>query len=306
MQKPDLIVILGVTATGKTRLAVNLATKVNGEIISADSRQVYRGMDIGTGKDLKEFEVNNQTVPYHLIDIVDAGDEYNVFKFQQDFLTVFSAIKNRGKQAILCGGTGLYLDAVLKGYRFLEIPENSLLREKLSQRSTVELVEILKQYKALHNTTDTQHRKRLIRAIEIAQFESENEALKRDFPKINYQLFGIHFDRAIIKKRITHRLKTRLEEEGMIDEIKGLINRGVTHEKLQYYGLEYKFISSYLLNEISKEELFEKLNIAIHQFAKRQATWFRRMEKQGFDINWIDGNLPLGEQLNRIEELLKK
>lgn len=306
MQKPDLIVILGVTATGKTRLAVNLATKVNGEIISADSRQVYRGMDIGTGKDLKEFEVNNQTVPYHLIDIVDAGDEYNVFKFQQDFLTVFSAIKNRCKQAILCGGTGLYLDAVLKGYRFLEIPENSLLREKLSQRSTVELVEMLKQYKALHNTTDTQHRKRLIRAIEIAQFESENEALKRDFPKINYQLFGIHFDRAIIKKRITHRLKTRLEEEGMIDEVKGLINRGVTHEKLQYYGLEYKFISSYLLNEISKEELFEKLNIAIHQFAKRQATWFRRMEKQGFDINWIDGNLPLGEQLNRIEELLKK
>lgn len=304
MQKPDLIVILGITATGKTSLAAHLAAKIGAEIISADSRQVYRGMDIGTGKDLKEFEVNNKFIPYHLIDIVDAGEEYNVFKYQQDFLKVYADIKNRDKKAILCGGTGLYLDAVLKGYHFLEIPENKLLREELNLLSTQVLIEMLKQYKALHNTSDTQHKKRLIRAIEIAKYESEHEALKRNFPTINHQLFGIHFDRATIKKRITHRLKIRLEEEGMIEEVEKLLNNGVNHEKLQYYGLEYKFISSYLLNEISKETLFEKLNIAIHQFAKRQATWFRRMEKQGYIINWIDGNLSMEEKLKRIEELL--
>lgn len=304
MQKPDLIVILGITATGKTSLAAHLAAKIGAEIISADSRQVYRGMDIGTGKDLKEFEVNNKFIPYHLIDIVDAGEEYNVFKYQQDFLKVYADIKNRDKKAILCGGTGLYLDAVLKGYRFLEIPENKLLREELNLLSTQVLIEMLKQYKALHNTSDTQHKKRLIRAIEIAKYENEHEALKRNFPTINHQLFGIQFYRETIKKRITHRLKIRLEEEGMIEEVEKLLNNGVNHEKLQYYGLEYKFISSYLLNEISKETLFEKLNIAIHQFAKRQATWFRRMEKQGYIINWIDGNLSMEEKLKRIEELL--
>ncbi|HEY9082896.1 MAG TPA: tRNA (adenosine(37)-N6)-dimethylallyltransferase MiaA [Vicingaceae bacterium] len=300
MNKTDLIVILGITATGKTKLAAHLAEKLDGEIISADSRQVYKGMDIGSGKDLNDFIVNGKSIPYHLIDIKNAGEEYNVFEFQKDFLAAFEDIKNRNKQAILCGGTGLYLEAVLKGYRMLAIPENTQLKSELVLKTNEELVEILKKYKQLHNTTDTEDKERLIKAIEIAVFQQENEALIKDFPIFNYHLFGIHFERPIIRERITARLKQRLENEDMIGEVEGLIKAGVSTVKLKFYGLEYKLITAYLLNEISKEELFNQLNIAIHQFAKRQATWYRKMEKNGFKINWIDGNLSLDEKVNEV------
>ena len=304
MNKTDLIVILGITATGKTKLGAHLAEKLDGEIISADSRQVYRGMDIGSGKDLNDFIVNGKFIPYHLIDIKNAGEEYNVFEFQKDFLAAFEDIKSRNKQAILCGGTGLYLEAVLKGYRMLAIAENTELRNELALKTNEELVEILKKYKQLHNTTDTEDKERLIKAIEIASFQQENEALISDFPTFNYHLFGIHFERPIIRERITARLKQRLENEDMIGEVEGLIKAGVPTEKLKFYGLEYKLITAYLLNEISKEELFTQLNIAIHQFAKRQATWYRKMEKNGFKINWIDGNLSLDEKVNEVLDRL--
>lgn len=300
MPKTDLIVILGVTATGKTKLATHLAEKLNGEIISADSRQVYKGMDIGTGKDLNDFVVNNKQIPYHLIDIKNAGEEYNVFEFQKDFLDAYKTIIDKNKQVILCGGTGLYLEAVLKGYRMLAIPENIELRKELETKSNQELVELLKELKHLHNKTDIENHKRLIKAIEIATYQNENQHLINDFPKFNYQLFGIHFERSIIKERITTRLKQRLENEDMIGEVEMLLKNGVHPEKLKFYGLEYKLVTAYILNEITKDELFAKLNIAIHQFAKRQATWFRKMEKNGFKINWIDGSLSLEEKVNEV------
>jgi tRNA dimethylallyltransferase len=300
--KSDLIVILGPTATGKTRLAAHLAYELGAEIISADSRQVYRGMDIGTGKDLADFVVNGKSIPYHLIDIVDAGAEYNVFEYQKDFLKAYENITSRNKTAILCGGSGLYIDAVVKGYRFLEVPENTALRSELEQKSIDELNAMLLSYKAIHNTTDSIYKKRIIRAIEVAKFQNENEALIRDFPAINHQIFGIDFDREIIKKRITERLKHRLEKEGMIDEVKQLIANGVDPEKLKFYGLEYKLITQYLQNELNYNDMFQKLNTSIHQFAKRQSTWYRKMEKDGFHINWIDGNLPLEEKLSLIKK----
>lgn len=300
----NLIVILGPTATGKTNLAARLAYDLDAEIISADSRQVYRGMDIGTGKDLADFVVNGKQIPYHLIDIVDAGTEYNVFEFQKDFLQAYENIVSRNKTAILCGGSGLYIDAVVKGYRFLEVPENTALRNQLEQKSIDELNAILLSYKAIHNTTDSIYKKRIIRAIEVAKFQTENEALIRDFPKINHVIFGIDFDRETIKKRITKRLKNRLENEGMIDEVKQLIANGVDPEKLKFYGLEYKLITQYLQNELNYNDMFQKLNTSIHQFAKRQSTWFRKMEKDGFHIHWIDGNLTLEEKLSLIKSMI--
>lgn len=297
----DLIVILGPTATGKTLLATHLAALIGGEIISADSRQVYRGMDIGTGKDLADFLVDGKQIPHHLIDIIDAGSEYNVFEFQKDFLKVYDDILKRKKQAILCGGTGMYIESVLKGYRFLQIPENRALRDELEFKENEELVEILKDYKKeVHNTTDTIYKKRIIRAIEIAKFQQENEALIRDFPKINHIIFGIDFDRSIIRERITKRLKQRLEKEGMIEEVEQLMKSRVSPDKLKFYGLEYKLITQYLLDELSYNDMFQKLNSAIHQFAKRQTTWFRKMERGGFEINWIDGNLEMEEKVKFI------
>ena len=302
----NLIVILGATATGKTNLAANLAAEIDGEIISADSRQVYRGMDVGTGKDLADFVVDGKNIPYHLIDIIDAGAEYNVFEYQKDFLPVYEDILKRGKQAILCGGTGMYLESVLKGYRFLEIPENKELRAELELKSIDELVIILKQEKEVHNTTDTIYKKRIIRAIEIAKFQAENQALIRDFPQINSTIFGIKFDRDERRERITKRLKKRFKEEGMLEEVKQLMENGVSAEKLKFYGLEYKIITEHLLGEITYNEMFDKLNVAIHQFAKRQMTWFRKMERNGFTINWIDGSLSLDDKLafilKRIDE----
>ncbi|MBX2960735.1 MAG: tRNA (adenosine(37)-N6)-dimethylallyltransferase MiaA [Flavobacteriales bacterium] len=300
----NLIVILGPTATGKTSLAAHLAYELDAEIISADSRQVYRGMDIGTGKDLADFVVNGKKIPYHLIDIVDAGTEYNVFEYQKDFLQAYENIVSRNKTAILCGGSGLYIDAVVKGYRFLEVPENTALRNELEQKSIDELNAMLLSYKAIHNTTDSIYKKRIIRAIEVAKFQAENEALIRDFPKINHVIFGIDFDRETIKKRITSRLKHRLENEGMIDEVKQLIANGIDPEKLKFYGLEYKLITQYLQNELNYNDMFQKLNTAIHQFAKRQSTWFRKMEKDGFNIHWIDGNLTLEEKLSLIKSMI--
>jgi tRNA dimethylallyltransferase len=300
MNNNNLIVILGPTATGKTQLAAQLAHQVSGEVISADSRQVYKGMDIGTGKDLSDFNIDGDTIPYHLIDIVEAGEEYNVFEFQKDFLTAYKDIVQRNKLPILCGGTGMYLESILKGYRLLPIPEDAKYRKELELQSLDELVRQLKTYKYVHNTTDTVDKKRLIKAIEIAKFNQENESLIKDFPNINYQLYGIYFEREELKKRITKRLKHRFKQQSMIEEVEQLIKHGVSPDKLKYYGLEYKLITQYLLKEITRLELFEKLNIAIHQFSKRQSTWFRKMERNGFEINWIDGNLSLDEKLNII------
>ena len=300
MKKSDLIVILGCTATGKTNLTAQLASQSDGEIISADSRQVYKGMDIGTGKDISEFMIDGKEIPYHLINIVDAGAEYNVFEYQKDFLKAYAAVQNRNKQAILCGGTGMYLEAVLKGYRLIEIPNNKGLREELERKSIKELVEILKSFKTLHNTTDSIERDRVVRAIEIAQFEQEHQELINDYPEINAKLFGVQFEREVLKDRITSRLKHRFKHEGMIEEVEALIKSGVAPDKLKFYGLEYKFITQFLLSEIDRYEMFDNLNIAIHQYSKRQATWFRKMERNGFVINWIDGNLPLNEKVDFI------
>jgi len=304
-EKNDIIVILGCTATGKTNVAVNLANKINGEIISADSRQVYRGMDIGTGKDLSEFTVDGTEISHHLIDIVDAGEEYNVFEYQKDFLKAYKGIQQRENKAILCGGTGMYLEAVLKGYRLLEIPNNEELRESIENKTNEEILAELLTLKKLHNTTDSIERHRLIRSMEIAVFERDNKNLINDYPEIDATIFGINFEREIIRERITKRLKHRLKHEGMIEEVEGLIAAGVDPKRLKFYGLEYKLITQFLLNEIDRPAMFNQLNIAIHQFSKRQATWFRKMEKNGFNINWIDGNLPLEEKLGFIKEKIK-
>ena len=295
-KESNLIVVLGCTATGKTNVAVNLALQTNGEVMGADSRQVYKEMDVGTGKDLSEFTINGKVIPHHLIDIVEAGSEYNVFKYQKDFLKAYESILEREKQPILCGGTGMYIEAVLKGYRLLDVPTNLELREDLEQKTTKELAAMLLLYKKTHNTTDLLDRDRAVRAIEIAKFEAENQTLMNDFPKINAQLYGINFERPIIKERITKRLKNRLKNEGMIEEVEELMRCGISSNRLKFYGLEYKIITQFLLREINRQEMFEKLNIAIHQFAKRQATWFRKMERNGVEINWIDGNFSLDEK----------
>jgi tRNA dimethylallyltransferase len=300
MSKVDLIVILGCTATGKTKLAATLASQINGEIISADSRQVYRRMDVGTGKDLSEFTVEGVQVPYHLIDIVDAGEEYNVFEFQNDFVKAYQNILSRNNQVILCGGTGMYLEAVLKGYRLIPVPENKALRATLKGKTEEELNELLSSFKLMHNTTDSIDKNRIIKAIEISTYKRDNEDLINNFPKIKHQIFGVNFERDVIKNRITERLKTRFKNEGMIEEVEGLIKSGVATERLKFYGLEYKLITQFILGEIDRKEMFTKLNIAIHQFSKRQATWYRKMERNGFEINWIDGNLPLNEKVNLI------
>jgi tRNA dimethylallyltransferase len=305
MESKKLTVILGCTATGKTNVAVNLANQINGEVISADSRQVYRGMDVGTGKDISEFTIEGKEVPHHLIDIVDAGEEYNVFNYQRDFLKAYEGIQKRKTNAILCGGTGMYLEAVLKGYRMLKIPDNVELRKSLESKSNEELLAELTSLKKLHNTTDSIERHRLVRSMEIAVFEKDNKKVINDYPKIESQIFGINFEREIIKERITKRLKHRLKHEGMIEEVEGLITSGVDPDRLKFYGLEYKLITQFLLKEIDRPAMFNQLNIAIHQFSKRQATWFRKMERNGFDINWIDGGMPLQEKVELIKSKIK-
>ncbi len=300
MKDYNLITILGTTATGKTTLACSLANKIGSEIISADSRQVYRGMTIGTGKDLDDYVINGKQIPYHLIDIADAGYKYNVFEFQRDFLEAFHSISQKKKIPILCGGTGLYIESVLKGYRMLEVPVNQILRNELENKTQEELVQILSTYKTLHNKTDVDTKKRAIRAIEIADYYSNHTEKEIFYPKINSLIIGIDISREERRKRITERLKKRFEE-GMIEEVRNLIQKGVSPEDLIYYGLEYKFITNFILGKLTYSELFSQLEIAIHQFAKRQMTWFRGMERRGFSIKWIDVNSPTKEKLEIIK-----
>lgn len=284
----NLITILGPTACGKTELAASVARRVNGEIISGDSRQVYRGMDIGTGKDLKDYENEDGThVPYHLIDIRNAGEKYNLFEFQRDFKRAFNDIRQRRSMPILCGGTGLYIESVLKGYEMHEVPENRELRERLAGKTLKELGEILSRYGEMHNTTDVDTAKRATRAIEIAEFETKHESRRTTANEVDSLTVGIDIDREERRNRITARLKARLDE-GLIEEVEGLIREGVDKDTLLYYGLEYKFVTMYLSGELGREEMEEKLEIAIHQFAKRQMTWFRGMEKRGTKILWLD------------------
>lgn len=290
MQSYNLVVVLGATASGKTSLAVQLAKHSNGEIISADSRQVYRGLDIGSGKDLAEYD----ELPYHLIDIVDPGYEFNVFEFQQRFIDAFTSISQRNKLPILAGGTGLYLDAALKNHHMLEVKENPALREKLSQFSEKELIEELLELKPdQHNTTDLTNRDRLVRAIEIAKGEMASQSKeKRSFPDVKPVIFGIRWDRPVLRQRITLRLKQRFND-GMIEEVEQLNKKGVSWQTLDFYGLEYRFISQHLQGKINKNDMFQKLNSAIHKFAKKQDTWFRRMEKNGANIHWLEGGSDL-------------
>lgn len=284
----DLICILGPTASGKTKYAVNLAHRIGGEIISADSRQVYRGMDIGTGKDLAEYSVGGDAVPYHLIDIVDAGEKYNLFRYQQDFLKAYTDIKNRGKMPVLCGGTGLYIDAVTKGYSMAEVPENRELRLELEQLPMEVLVKMLEEMKSLHNTTDIDTKKRVIRAIEIERYQQSHHQMRRSegFP-LNTRFIGMLVSREERVRRIDKRLKERLEG-GMIEEVRGLLEKGISPEDLIYYGLEYKFITLYILGKLTFDEMENQLATAIHQFAKRQMTWFRGMERRGVRIEWVE------------------
>ncbi len=283
-----ILTLLGPTAVGKTALAVQIAAHLGGEIISADSRQVFRGMDIGTGKDLSDYWVDNKPLPYHLIDIAEAGTEYNLFHFVKDFEAALQTIYNQDKWAVLCGGTGLYLDAVLRGYRLQEVPENKELREKLAGKSQAGLVEILATYRPLHSTTDNFERERTLRAIEIEDFKQKNPQITPSIDLSGTPVFGLYFDRETIRSRISERLKSRLEQ-GLIAEVQQLLDSGVTESQLLLYGLEYKFITLYLQQKLAYAEMFGLLETAIHQFAKRQTTWFRRMEKNGVQIHWLQG-----------------
>ncbi|MBE9492628.1 MAG: tRNA (adenosine(37)-N6)-dimethylallyltransferase MiaA [Bacteroidetes bacterium] len=301
-KKYSMIVILGPTATGKTALAAQLAYHVDGEVISADSRQVYRGMDLGTGKDIKDYDVQEKRIPYHLIDIVDTGHEYNVYEFQRDFLKVYNDIRTRDKMAILCGGSGMYLEAVLKGYHLVKVSVNQQLRKEMEQREDEYLIRELESFSPLHNVTDIKNRKRLIRALEIQYYYREHPDLLTTFPEINHIIFGIRFDRQVIRQRITQRLKMRLSN-GMIDEVRRLLDKGISPDKLKFYGLEYKYLTQYIIGEINYNDMFQRLDSAIHQFAKRQMTWFRRMERGRFSIHWIDGHLKTA---NKVEQIIKK
>ena len=306
-----MITILGPTASGKTPVAARLAAEIGGEVISADSRQVYRRMDIGTGKDLSDYSV----IPYHLIDIREPGTKYNLFEYQQDFFDAYQDIRSRGVVPILCGGTGLYIEAVLKGYKLSPVPQNQELRDRLEGKSLTELTEMLTALKAktgsnMHNTTDVDSCQRAIRAIEIETAIAEyrgNEGtvpphLRTTIPPIDSLIIGISIDRELRREKITRRLKARLEE-GMVEEVKALLDEGIPADDLIYYGLEYKFVTEYLMGRTTYDEMFTRLEIAIHQFAKRQMTWFRGMERRGFEINWIDATLPMEEKINRIIEL---
>ncbi|MGB9080620.1 MAG: tRNA (adenosine(37)-N6)-dimethylallyltransferase MiaA [Desulfuromonadaceae bacterium] len=292
----DLLVILGPTASGKTRLAVTLAEEYGGEIISADSRQVFRGMDIGSGKDLHEYG----RVPHHLIDILDAGEEFSVFEFQRRFTKAFAEIAARGAVPILCGGSGMYLDAALRGYRMVEVPHNDSLRAELATRTTEELAEELWRLKPdQHNCTDLLDRERTVRAIEIARGEVENGSACEPLPRLHSSVIGICWEREALRRRITDRLRERLDN-GMIEEVERLHAGGIAWERLDYYGLEYRYVGAFLRGDMNKNDMFQRLNSAIHNFAKRQGNWFRRMERHGVVINWIDGDGDQPAQARKI------
>jgi tRNA dimethylallyltransferase len=301
----DLLIITGPTASGKTSLAVEIANRVNGEIISADSRQVYRGMNLGTGKDYEDYIVNGRSVPCHLIDIADPGYKYNVFEYQRDFLKVYSELKERKVFPVVCGGSGLYADSIITGYKMYEVPPDTGLRKELEKKPIEELREILASYKKLHNITDIDTKKRVIRAIEIEHFNTNVGKNKIEFPRIKSLVVGIMIDRELRRQRITDRLKKRLDA-GMVDEVRHLLDTGTSAETLIYYGLEYKYITLYLTGKLSYDDMVKDLETAIHQFAKRQMTWFRGMERKGIRINWIDGNLPMRDKTERVMDLLQK
>lgn len=305
-----MITILGPTASGKTTLATHLAAKMGAEIISADSRQVYRGMDIGTGKDLADYVVDGKRIPYHLIDICEPGTKYNLFRYQEDFLKAYNDTRARGVMPILCGGTGLYIEAVLKGYALSPVEQNPELRERLARKSLEELTEMLVELKrktgsTMHNRSDVDTVQRAIRAIEIEEHNLNNPMPERKCPPIDSLIIGVDIDREERRRKITARLKARLDE-GMVEEIEGLLRRGIQADDLIYYGLEYKFVTEYVVGRLTREEMFRQLEIAIHQFAKRQMTWFRGMERRGFEINWLDARMTMDEKLKAIEELTDK
>jgi tRNA dimethylallyltransferase len=299
----DLLVITGPTASGKTVLAASVAYRLNGEIISADSRQIYREMNIGTGKDYDDYIVNGNLIPVHLIDIADSGSRFNVFEYQQCFLKAFQDIKSRNKFPVVCGGSGMYVDSIVSSYKLMEVPPDEALRKDLEEKTIEELTDILRSYKNLHNTTDVDTRQRAIRAIEIEQYYLDNKESETDLPTFRSLVIGVRYDRESRRRRISQRLKERLEH-GMIEEVQTLINKGVPVETLIYYGLEYKFVTLYLTGKMPYEEMFCRLEVAIHQFAKRQMTWFRGMERRGIHIHWIDGDIPTAEKVQKIIELL--
>ena len=295
----DMAVILGPTASGKTSVAVNMCVTIGGEIISADSRQVYKDMDIGTGKDLEEYHIKEKEVPYHLIDIAEAGDQYNVFQYQRDFLKVYRDIKARNVFPVMCGGSGMYLEAILKGYKLIQVPVNEKRRAELQLLSLEELTSLLQSYKKINNTSDIENKKRALRAIEIEEFRISNPDADLSFPEIKSLIVGVKYDRDSRRKRITSRLHQRLEN-GMVEEVQRLLERGLKADDLIYYGLEYKYLTLYITGQLSFDEMVSQLNIAIHQFAKRQMTWFRKMEREGFNIHWLDGYLPPEEKTEKI------
>lgn len=304
-----LITILGPTASGKTTFATHLAAAQCGEILSGDSRQVYRGMDIGTGKDLSDYIVDGLAIPYHLIDICNPGTKYNLFRYQEDFMKAYEDIRKRGAQPILCGGTGLYIESVLKGYHLSPVPQNEVLRQELAHKTLDELTEILKQLKqqqgdSLHNTTDVDSCQRAIRAIEIETYNLQHPTTEREYPPISSVIIGLNIDREARRQKITQRLQARLNA-GMIAEVEQLLQQGIPADDLIYYGLEYKFVTEYVVGKLTFEEMFRQLEIAIHQFAKRQMTWFRGMERRGFTIHWIDAMLPMEEKLSKACSLLQ-
>ena len=302
MTKP--ITIIGVTASGKTSLAVKLAHETRGEIISADSRQIYRRMDLGTGKDISEYTYDGTLIPYHLIDICEPGYKYNLYQYKRDFTTALNDIKTRGKLPVICGGTGLYVETVLKGYAMPEVPENRELRDSLADKTLDELTTILTQYKTLHNTTDVDSCKRAIRAIEIAEYYKTLPQPELEDKPLDTLLVAIDIDRETRRANITKRLHERLDQ-GMVAEVEALLNEGIAPDDLIYYGLEYKYLTEYVIGKTSYDEMVSGLEIAIHQFAKRQMTWFRGMERRGFKINWIDYNLSTSDKVSKILELYK-
>lgn len=303
MKRYELITIVGPTASGKTGFAAALAAHLNTEIISGDSRQVYRMMNIGTGKDLVDYVVDGKEVPYHLIDICDPGYKYNVFEYQHDFHRAFADIRQRGKLPVLCGGSGMYIEAVLKGYKLLDVPENKQLRESLKGKSLAELEQILTSYKTLHNKTDVDSAQRAIRAIEIEEYNKVGVPAQGEYPPVNSLLVGLSVDRSIRRDNISKRLQDRLKE-GLADEVKTILDTGISADDLLYYGLEYKYITLYVTGKMKYADMVCELEIAIHQFAKRQMTWFRGMERRGFTIHWINAGLSTEEKINRTLEIL--
>lgn len=299
-----MLTILGPTASGKTTLAAHLARRLGAEIISADSRQIYRGMDIGTGKDLSDYVVDGVSIPYHLIDIADPGYKYNLFEYQRDFLSAYQDIKGRGVFPILCGGTGLYIESVLKAYKMMPVPQNEELRQSLEGKSLEELTAILSTYKTLHNTTDVDTAKRAIRAIEICEYYRSHPQDFVDFPDINCLVVGVDIARDLRREKISKRLRARLDE-GMVDEVRRILDSGVSAEDMIYYGLEYKYLTNYVIGNLTYEQMVSELEIAIHQFAKRQMTWFRGMERRGFTVHWVDACLPMEEKVEVVCKLLQ-